>query len=237
MANTRWEELHKIRDLGLIRDERDRELQAAGRSRALSILLAVSQLLAAACLLRGDPAWTALLSLTPVSWAVQGLRLFGSDRSRLGLAVGLASGAAALGLMGWYLLQGQGAGLFSLGRLAAFALLSCVLIPLAGLVFVALFLAAVLLLAKLGRMDGARWEDFFSSAPTLALLGWLGGLMVLAMALVSVLSVPLFAALGFPVPERLALVLFAAGCARLLRKMGREREKLLGLLLKLKPHP
>ena len=53
MANTRWEELHKIRDLGLIRDERDRELQAAGRSRALSILLAVSQLLAAACLLRG----------------------------------------------------------------------------------------------------------------------------------------------------------------------------------------
>ena len=59
--------------------------------------------------------------------------------------------------------------------------------------------------------------------------------MAFAVLLVSIVSIPLFQFLGFPAPERLALVLLAAGLAYLLGKMNREREKLLRLLLKLKP--
>ena len=235
MRRSRHEEFHQIQDMGLIRDERDREIQREAQSRACSGLLILSQLLAAACLLRGDPAWTALLSLTFLCWAIQGLHRFGADGAKLALAAGLLSGGAALALAGWYLILGQESGFFSLGRLLAFALLAGVLISLSGLVFVALFLAALFLLSKLGRMDAARWETLFSSISTLGLLGWLGLLMVLAVALVSLGSIPLFQALGFPTPQRLALVLFAAGCARLLGRFSRRREKLLRLLLRLKP--
>ena len=42
MGRTRNEELHKIQDLGLIRDERDRELERTSRSRACSVLVTVS---------------------------------------------------------------------------------------------------------------------------------------------------------------------------------------------------
>ena len=55
------------------------------------------------------------------------------------------------------------------------------------------------------------------------------------LVLVSILSVPLFQLLGFPAPERLALVLLAAGLTYTLGKLNRDREKLLRKLLKLKP--
>lgn len=236
MGRTRNEELHKIRDLGLIRDERDRQLERAARGRACSVLVTVSLLMAAACLLQGDPAWAPLLALTPLSWAVQHLCRFAADGSgKLSLVLGLLSGAAALALLGWYLVQGQGAGQLSIGRLIAFAALSSLLISLAGLVFLALFLAFVFVKGRVGRMDGDKWERYFQSIPTLGLLVRLGALMSLAMVLVSILSVPLFQVLGFPAPERLALVLLAAGLAFLLGKLSRRREKLLRLLLKLKP--
>ena len=235
MGRTRRDELHKIQDLGLMRDERDRELQQAARSRACTVLTTLSQLLAAACLLQGDPAWAVLLALTPVSWAVQHFSRFAADGTRLYLVLALLSGAAALGLTGWYLLQGQADGQFSIGRLIGFAVLSCLLISLAGLVFLALFLAFVFIKGRVGRMNGDKWERYFQSISTLGLLVRLGGLMALAMVLVSILSVPLFQALGFPAPERLAMVLLAAGLAYLLGKMSREREKLLRKLLKLKP--
>ena len=235
MRRTRQEELHKIRELGLIRDERDQKLQTAARSRTCGVLVTVSQVMAAACLLQGEAAWALLLALTPMSWAVQHFSRLAADGGRSSLVLGLLSGAGALALLGWYLIQSQGEGLFSLGRLAAFALLSCLLMALAGLVFVALMLSTAFLKQRLGRMDGDKWEDFFSSASTLGLLGWISGLMALAVVLVSILSVPLFQALGFPAPERLALVLLAAGWAHLLGKGSRRRERLLRLLLKLKP--
>ena len=125
--------------------------------------------------------------------------------------------------------------MFSIGRLTGFAVLSCLLISLAGLVFLALFLAFLFVKGKWSRMNGDKWERYFQSIPTLGLLVRLGGLMSLAMVLVSILSVPLFQLLGFPAPERLSLVLLAAGLAFLLGKLSRRREKLLRLLLKLKP--
>lgn len=234
MRRTRQEELHTIQNLGLIRDERDWELQRSAQGLSCSALVVLSQLLAAACLLQRDPAWTALLSLTFVNWTVQNFSHFRADHTRLYLILGLLAGAAALVLLGWFLTFGQEHGLYSLGLLAAFALLAGILIPLAGLVFTALVLSALFLMAKLGRMNGEQWDQFFASASTLRLLEYLGGLMVLAMALIALGSVPLFAVLHFPAPERLALVLFAAGCARLFGKFSRRREKLLRLLLRFK---
>ena len=66
----RSEDLKQARDLHLIRDERDREVEEAAARRAGRAVVLVSQLLAAACLLQGDPAWLALLSLTFVWGAV-----------------------------------------------------------------------------------------------------------------------------------------------------------------------
>ena len=141
MSRTRRTEQRTLQDLGLIRDERDRELERAARGRSCSVLVTVSLLMAAACLLQGNSAWAPLLALTPLSWAVQHFSRFAADGKRLYLVLALLSGAAALALLGWYLIQGQEGGLFSIGRLIGFAVLSCLLISLAGLVFLALFLA------------------------------------------------------------------------------------------------
>ena len=235
MRRTKQNETRTLQDLGLLPDERDRELERAARGRACSVLVTVSLLMAAACLLQGDSAWAPLLALTPLSWAVQHFSRFAADGKRLYLILALLSGAAALALLGWYLIQGQEGGMFSIGRLTGFAVLSCLLISLAGLVFLALFLAFLFVKGKWSRMNEDKWERYFQSIPTLGLLVRLGGLMSLAMVLVSILSVPLFQLLGFPAPERLSLVLLAAGLAFLLGKLSRRREKLLRLLLKLKP--
>ena len=221
MSRTRRTEQRTLQDLGLIRDERDRELERAARVRSCSVLVTVSLLMAAACLLQGNSAWAPLLALTPLSW--------------LYLVLALLSGAAALALLGWYLIQGQEGGLFSIGRLIGFAVLSCLLISLAGLVFLALFLAFLFVKGRWSRMNEEKWERYFQSISTLGLLVRLGGMLSLAMVLVSILSVPLFQLLGFPAPERLALVLLAAGLTYTLSKLNRDREKLLRKLLKLKP--
>ena len=84
-------------------------------------------------------------------------------------------------------------------------------------------------------MDGDQWEDYFQSVSTLRLLLFLGGASLLALALTAWASVLLFSALGFPVPERLALVYLAAGVLKLFHKLSRGREELLRLLLRLKP--
>ena len=60
----RSEDLKQVRDLHLARDERDRGVEAAAGRRAGSAVVLASQLLSAACLLQGDPAWMALLSLS-----------------------------------------------------------------------------------------------------------------------------------------------------------------------------
>ncbi len=232
MRRTKQEETRTLQDLGLLPDERDRELSTAAQSRAYCALLTVSLLMAAACLLEGNPAWTVLLSLTPLGWAVQSLCRFAADGKKLFMGLSLISGAAALALLGWYLIQGQGT--YSLGRLIAFTLLTGLLISLAGLVFLALFLALLFIKGRMGRMNGDKWENYFQSISTLGLLVRLGLLMALAMLLVSIVSIPLFQLLGFPAPERLALLTLAAGLAYLLGKMGRGREKLLRLLLRLK---
>ena len=236
MSRTRRTEQRTLQDLGLIRDERDRELERAARGRSCSVLVTVSLLMAAACLLQGDSAWAPLLALTPLSWAVQHFSRFAADGKRLYLVLALLSGAAALALLGWYLIQGQEGGLFSIGRLIGFAVLSCLLISLAGLVFLALFLAFLFVKGRWSRMNEEKWERYFQSISTLGLLVRLGGLLSLAMVLVSILSVPLFQLLGFPAPERLALVLLAAGLTYTLGKLNRDREKLLRNLDKEIPH-
>lgn len=142
MSHTREEEWKQVRALHLVRDERDREVGAAAKGRAGDAVLAASQLFAAVCLLRGDPAWAAFLSLTFVGGGAQCLHRFWEDRERFFLICGLAASACGAALGCWYLLQDPGTGP-SLGRLAAFALLISLLTSLSGLIFVPLLLGAV----------------------------------------------------------------------------------------------
>ena len=55
-----------------------------------------------------------------------------------------------------------------------------------------------------------------------------------ALGLTALLSWPLFALLGFPMPERLALLFFLIGGADLFRKLSQERDELVRKLLRLK---
>ena len=123
----RSEDLKQARDLHLIRDERDREVEAEAGLRAGRAVVLVSQLLAAACLLQRDPAWLALLSLTFVWGAVKGFRRFAQDRERLYLAWGLLTAAGAAVLLGAYFQRAWTAGM-SLSRLIGYAVLCRVLI-------------------------------------------------------------------------------------------------------------
>ena len=61
-----------------------------------------------------------------------------------------------------------------------------------------------------------------------------GVLLLLALGLTALLSWPLFALLGFPMPERLALLFFLIGGADLFRKLSQERDELVRKLLRLK---
>ena len=229
----RSEDLKQVRDLHLVRDERDREVEADAGRRAGSAVVLVSQLLAAACLLQGDPAWLALLSLTFVWGAVKGFHRFAQDRERLYLAWGLLTGAGAAVLLGAYFQRAWSAGM-SLSRLIGYAVLCRVLIAAAGLVFVALLLGIFWLAHKIGHMEGERWEQYFRSVSTAGLLLRMGAVMAAALAAVAAISVPLFARLGFQEPELLAALFFVAGGAHLLGKFSRRREELLQKLLKLK---
>ena len=233
MSHTREEEWKQVRALHLVRDERDREVGAAAKGRAGDAVLAASQLFAAVCLLRGDPAWAAFLSLTFVGGGAQCLHRFWEDRERFFLICGLAASACGAALGCWYLLQDPGTGP-SLGRLAAFALLISLLTSLSGLIFVPLLLGAVWLKYKVGRMDGEAWEHYFQSVSTVGLLLRGGVLLLLALGLTALLSWPLFALLGFPMPERLALLFFLIGGADLFRKLSQERDELVRKLLRLK---
>lgn len=233
MSHTREEEWKQVRALHRVRDERDREVGAAAKGRAGDAVLAASQLFAAACLLRGDPAWAAFLSLTFVGGGAQCLHRFWEDRERFFLICGLAASACGAALGCWYLLQDPGTGP-SLGRLAAFALLISLLTSLSGLIFVPLLLGAVWLKYKVGRMDGEAWEHYFQSVSTVGLLLRGGVLLLLALGLTALLSWPLFALLGFPMPERLALLFFLIGGADLFRKLSQERDELVRKLLRLK---
>lgn len=181
-----------------------------GQRPAGDAVLAASQLFAAVCLLRGDPAWAAFLvpHLRGGRGAVPSP--FWEDRERFFLICGLAASACGAALGCWYLLQDPGTGP-SLGRLAAFALLISLLTSLSGLIFVPLLLGAVWLKYKVGRMDGEAWEHYFQSVSTVGLLLRGGVLLLLALGLTALLSWPLFALLGLPHAERLALLFFCRG--------------------------
>lgn len=223
---------NQIRQLHLLRDERDRELLTAAQSRAGNAVLRVSQLLAAICLLRGEPVWTALLSLTFVNAAARCFHQFRCDRERAYLLLGLAAGAVALGLCSVFLIKGEAA--LTMGRLVAFGVLYYMLRALAGLLFVGVLLAMFWIAHRVGHLDGEQWEAYFQSVPTVGLLLRGGCILLLALGMVTALSWPLFSLLGFPTPGRLALIFFVAAGGHLVRAFSDQREELISKLLRLK---
>ena len=229
----RSEDLKQARDLHLIRDERDREVEAEAGLRAGRAVMLVSQLLAAACLMQRDPAWLALLSLNFVWGAAKGFLRFAQDREKLYLAWGLLTGAGAAVLLAAYFRRAWAAGM-SLSRLIGYAVVCRVLTAAAGLVFVALLLGIFWLAHKVGHMEGERWERYFRSVSTAGLLLRMGAVMAAALAAVAAISAPVFARLGFQQPELLAALFFVAGGAHLLGKFSRRRDELIRKLLKLK---
>ena len=229
----RMEDLKQTRDLHLLRDERDREVEAAAQARAGRAVVLASQLLAAVCLLWGDPAWTVFLSLTFVSGAARSFCQYAQDREGIYLVLGLAAGAIALVLAGSYLHPGWLAGM-SFTQVIGYAVLCWVLTAVAGLVFVGLLLGMFYLAHRIGHMEGERWEQYFRSVSTAGLLLRMGTVMALALGLVAACSCPLFDLLGFQEPEKLAALFLVAGGARLLEKFSRQREELIRKLLRLK---
>ena len=107
----RSEDLKQVRDLHLVRDERDREVEAAAGLRAGNAVVLVSQLLSAVCLLQDDPAWMALLSLTLVWGGVKGFWRFRQDQERIYLVWGLLTCAGAAALLGLYFHRAWSAGM------------------------------------------------------------------------------------------------------------------------------
>ena len=229
----RSEDLKQVRDLHLVRDERDREVEAAAGLRAGNAVVLVSQLLSAVCLLQDDPAWMALLSLTLVWGGVKGFWRFRQDQERIYLVWGLLTCAGAAALLGLYFHRAWSAGM-SFTRLLGYAVLCQVLTVAAGQLFVSLLLGILWLAHKLGHIEGERWEQYFQSVSTAGLLLRVGAVMAVALAAVAALSVPLFARLGFQEPGLLAALFFVARGAYLLNKFSRRRDELIQKLLKLK---
>ena len=229
----RSEDLKQVRDLHLVRDERDREVEAGAGRRAGSAVVLASQLLSAACLLQGDPAWMALLSLTFVWSAAKSVHQFAQDRERLYLAWGLLSGAGAAVLLGAYFHRAWSAGM-SFSRLIGYAVMCRLLTAAAGLLGVGLLLGIFWLAHRAGHMEGEQWERYFRSISTAGLLLRGGAILLLALAAVAAFSVPLFARTGFQQPALLAALFFVAGSAHLLGKFSSRRDELVRKLLKLK---
>lgn len=233
MSDTRKEEARRARELHLLRDERDLEVEAEGSRKAGSAVLTASQLLAVLCVLQENPAWTALLSLSFVAGAVRAFHQFASDREGLYLLLGLAASAAALALCGWFFLDFWPEWL-SAGRLLGLAVLFEVSRAVAALCFVGLTLGAFWLKKKVHHMDGEKWEAYFQNLPTTALLMRLGVLLAVSLLVAAALSYFLLAGLSFPTPVRLAAVFCVGNGVLLSRKMSERREALVGKLLRVK---
>ena len=200
MSSSREEETRRARELHLLRDERDREVEEAGGEKAGRVLLWTSQMLAALCVLQGDPAWAALLSLTFVSAAARSFHRFANDREGAPLLLGLAASASALGLWVWFFLENRPEWL-TLGRLVEAAVLFQALSAVAALAFLGLTLGAFWLKFKIGRMDGDKWSAYFENMPTTGMLGRMGVLLALALCLAAALGYFLFLWRG-PAPAR-----------------------------------
>lgn len=124
MPDSRETETQQARELHLLRDERDREVDAQGAEKAGRAVLWASQLLAVLCIWQGDPAWAALLALTFVFAAAQLFHRFAADREGPPLLLGLAAAAA----LGYFVFRWRG--FAHPGRLtAAFLLLGLLRLP------------------------------------------------------------------------------------------------------------
>lgn len=233
MPYSREEETQRVREQHLLRDERDYEVEAQGIAKAHHIILWISQILAALCVLQNNPAWAALFSLTFASAAAKFFHRFSSDREKAPLLLGIVSTAVALGLVAWFFLGNRPEWL-TLGRLVEVVVLFQALLAVASLIFLGLTLGAFWLKFKIQHMDEDKWTAYFENMTTESLLSRMGIFLLLSLLATATLSYFLFLWRRFPCAWQLTVVFFVLGILRLSKKMGERREKLVTILLRFK---
>ena len=233
MQNSREEETQRVREQHLLRDERDYEVEAQGIEKAHRVILWISQILAALCVLQNNPAWAALFSLTFASAAAKSFHRFSSDREKAPLLLGIASTVVAFGLVAWFFLGSRPEWL-TFGRLIEVVVLFQALLAVASAIFLGLTLGAFWLKFKIQHMDGDKWTAYFENMTTVNLLGRMGILLFLSLCVAAALSYFLFQWRGFPCAWQLTVVFLALGILRLPKKMGDRREELVTKLLRFK---
>lgn len=229
----RREDLQQIRELHLIRDERDRMEETAGGDFARQGVLLSSQVLAAVCMMQRNTAWLLLLSLTFISAAMGNFYRYVRDRARMHLILGTVSAMVAAALWAGFFLHPH-SGEFPLGTLVAYGVLCSLLTTLSGLLFLGALLAAVWLKHRVFHMNGEQWEAYFRSLPTARLLLRGGTLLLVVLILVALGGFYLFSKLGFSNPGLLAFLFFISAGSGLLGKLGTHREEIVRKMLRFK---
>lgn len=98
------EETSALRRQCCRKDERDVRMETESRSHASDALVAAAEVFCVVCAVRGDPAWRGFLSVALAGAAAMLMHRYGYDREKPWLYMGLALGAAALGMGAWFLL-------------------------------------------------------------------------------------------------------------------------------------
>ena len=121
-----------------------------------------------------------------------------------------------------------------MGRLVSAVILFYTLEKLAVLLAVPLLLGAVWLKYKVHRMDGDKWEAYFSQMPTAGMLERLGALLALGLAAAAALGYFVFRWRGFAHPGRLTAAFLLLGLLRLPKKLADRQDELVSKLLRFK---
>ena len=150
-------------------------------------------------------------------------------------AAGLSVAATAViaVMAAWFFLHSRPAWL-TVGRLVELAVLYNALCAAAAAAFLGLTLGAFWLKYKLGRMDGDKWEAYFSQMSTAGLLGRLGALLALGLAAAAALGYFVFRWRGFAHPGRLTAAFLLLGLLRLPKKLADRQDELVAKLLQFK---
>lgn len=89
-----------------IRDERDEQIEVQSKARSLGYVLSVISILAAICLLKGNPAWKGCISLAFFEAAFEIFYKYKQYEEKLYRTVGVGFLLAGIALLAWFAITG-----------------------------------------------------------------------------------------------------------------------------------